>query len=49
MVSQSPSVILQWIESITAPEGGQPHFEVVPHSTQKKALEAAEQWMIQGR
>ena len=49
MVSQSPSVIRQWIESVTAPEGAVPHWRVFPHPTQKKALEAAEQWMIQGR
>ena len=49
LVSQSPSVIRQWIESVTAPEGGPPHWRVFPHLTQKKALEAAEQWMNQGR
>ena len=47
MVSQSPSVIRQWIESVTAPEGSPPHWRVFPHLTQKKALEAAEQWMNQ--
>ena len=49
MVSQSPSVIRQWIDSVTAPEGGEPHWRVFPHMTQKKALEAAEQWINQGR
>ena len=45
MVSQSPSVIRQWIDSVTAPEGGAPVWRVFPHPTQKRALEAAEQWM----
>jgi Protein of unknown function (DUF1570) len=49
MVSQSPSVIRQWLESVTAPEGEQPHWRAFPHLTQKKALEAAEQWMMGGR
>ncbi len=49
LVSQSPSVIRQWIESITVPQGGEAHWQVLPHPTQKKALEAAEQWMSQGR
>ena len=49
MVSQSPSVIRQWIESVTAPEGGPPQWRVFRHPTQKKALEAAEQWMAEGR
>lgn len=49
MVSQSPSVIRQWIESVKAPEGGPPQWRVFRHPTQKKALEAAEQWMNEGR
>ncbi len=49
MVSQSPSVIRQWLESVTAPEGGPPHWRVFPHPTQKRALEAAEYWMNEGR
>jgi hypothetical protein len=49
MVSQSPSVIRQWIDSVTAPEGGPPHWQVFPHLSQKKALEAAEHWMADGR
>jgi hypothetical protein len=48
MVSQSPSVIREWLESITVPEGGEPRWRALPHFTQKKALEAAEQWMLQG-
>jgi hypothetical protein len=45
MVSQSPSVIRQWIDSVTAPEGGVPQWRVIPHMTQKRALEAAEKWI----
>ena len=49
MVSQSPSVIRQWLDSIAAPEGGQPHWRFDPHLTRKKAVEAAEAWVMQGR
>jgi hypothetical protein len=49
MVSQSPKVIREWIASVTAPEGETPQCRVFPHPTQKKALEAAEQWMMEGR
>jgi hypothetical protein len=49
MVSQSPSVIRQWLESVNAPEGGQHHYQILPQPSQKKALETAEQWMMQGR
>ncbi len=49
MVSQSASVIRQWLESVAAPEGAQPRWRFVPHPTRKKAVEAAEAWVIEGR
>jgi Protein of unknown function (DUF1570) len=49
MVSQSPSVIRQWLESVVAPEGGEHHYRILPQLSQKKALETVEQWMMQGR
>ena len=48
MVSQSPSVIRQWLGSVAAPEGGQPRWQILRQPSQKKALEAAEQWMSHG-
>jgi hypothetical protein len=49
MVSQSPSVIRQWLESATAPEGGPSHWQALPHRSRATAVQAAEQWMTQGR
>ena len=48
MVSQSPSVIRQWLESVTVPEGGQPHWEFLPQPNRNKAIEVVEHWMHQG-
>ncbi len=49
MVSQSPSVIRQWVEAVTHPQGAEPNFLVVPNPTRKQAIEFVEQWMRQGR
>jgi hypothetical protein len=49
MVSQSPSVIQQWVQSMTAPEGEVPRWQAFPHPTRKQALEAVEQWASQPR
>ena len=49
LVSQSPSVVRQWIDSVTAPEGGPAQWRVFPHPTRKRALEAAEQWIHESR
>jgi hypothetical protein len=48
LVSQSPSMIRQWFEAISAPQGGPPSWQVLPHSTRARALWTAEQW-IQGQ
>ncbi len=50
MVSQSPSVIRQWIESGHGRfRRGIPSGESSAIRPRKKALEAAEQWMTEGR
>ncbi|WP_435011005.1 DUF1570 domain-containing protein [Tundrisphaera lichenicola] len=48
MVSQSPSVIRQWIESASSPEGGLPHWQALPYRSRATALHAAEQFLMQG-
>ncbi len=45
MVSQSPSVIRQWLESVSSPQGGPASWEFIPHPTKARALVTAEQWM----
>lgn len=45
MVSQSPSVIRQWIESISSPQGGPTSWDLIPHPTKARAQLTAEQWM----
>ena len=45
MVSQSPLVIRQWIDSISNPGGGAPHWEALPQPTRSRAIIAAEQWL----
>lgn len=45
MVSQSPLVIRQWIDTISNPQGGAPHWEAHPLPTRTKALIYAEQWL----
>lgn len=45
MVSQSPSMIRQWIESTTSPRGGEPHWQAIPHPTKARALLTVEQWI----
>ncbi len=49
MVSQSPSVIRQWLESANAPEGGPSHWQALPHRRRGEAVQAADQFMMQGR
>jgi hypothetical protein len=48
LVSQSPSVIRQWLDAVPSPHGGSPRWEVFPHPTRTRALLTAERW-IQGR
>ena len=49
MVSQSPSIIRQWLESSAAPEGGPTRWQALRHPTHARAVLAAEQWLMQGR
>jgi hypothetical protein len=44
MVSQSPSVIRQWIDSASA-RGAAPRWRVVPHPTRARAVLAAREWV----
>jgi hypothetical protein len=48
MVSQSPSMIRQWIETSTNPRGAEPRWQILPHPTRARALITAEQWMGNG-
>ena len=48
MVSQSPSVIRQWIETTTVPGAADPRWQILPHPTRARALITAEQWMGNG-
>jgi hypothetical protein len=48
MVSQSPSMIREWLESVAVPQGGEPRWETHPHPSRNKAIEAVEQWMGHG-
>ena len=45
MVSQSPQMIQQWVQDMTAPHGAEPNWEAVPRSTRARAILAAEEWM----
>jgi hypothetical protein len=45
IVSQSPSMIRQWLENMSTPNGGPPNWEVLPHPTRARALLTAKQWL----
>ena len=45
IVSQSPSMIRQWLESVNTLDGAPPSWEALPHPTRARALLTAEQWM----
>ena len=45
MVSQSPSMIRQWIENSTSPRGGDPRWQILPYPTKARALLMIEQWV----
>jgi hypothetical protein len=49
MVSQSPSVIRQWLETVSLPQGGPPHWDFLPQPNRNKAIEVVEEWMLQGQ
>jgi hypothetical protein len=44
IVSQSTSVIRQWLETMSAPDGAPPTWKALPHPTRARALMTAEQW-----
>jgi Protein of unknown function (DUF1570) len=48
MVSQSPSMIREWIGAVTIPQGVEPHWQCIPHPNRNKAIEAVEHWMREG-
>ena len=45
LVSQSPSMIRQWIDEITQPDGGEPSCKIDPQPTKSRAMLVAEQWL----
>ena len=45
IVSQSPSMIRQWLETVSAAGGAPPTWEAVPFPTRARALLSAEEWM----
>jgi hypothetical protein len=45
IVSQSPSMIRQWLETVSVADGAVPSWKMVPHPTRGRALLSAEQWM----
>jgi hypothetical protein len=45
IVSQSPSMIRQWLETVNTMEGAPPTWEAVPHPTRARAWFTAEQWI----
>ena len=48
MVSQSPSVIRQWVETANNSSGGTAQWQVVPHPTRTRAVLTADGWISQG-
>jgi hypothetical protein len=45
IVSQSTSMIRQWLETVSVVDGDPPSWKAVPHPTRGRALMSAEQWM----
>jgi len=45
MVSQSPLVIRQWIQTTTSPKGAQPRWQMLPHLSKARALLEAHQFI----
>jgi hypothetical protein len=45
LVSQSPSIIRQWLDTVSSADGAPPTWEALPHSTRARALLTAQQWM----
>ena len=45
IVSQSPSMIRQWLETVSTPDGGTASWEVIPRPTRARALLTAKEWL----
>jgi hypothetical protein len=45
MVSQSPSMIQQWIQEMNSPRGAAPNWQISPQSTRTRASIVAEEFM----
>ncbi len=45
MVSQSMSMIEQWVDTVTNPRGNAPEWQPIPHTTRAQAVLYAQQWM----
>ena len=45
IVSQSPSMIRQWIENSTSQAGGEPRWQVLTYPTRARALQNIDQWV----
>jgi hypothetical protein len=45
IVSQSTSMIRQWLETVSVADGAPPSWKALPHPTRARALLTAEQWM----
>lgn len=45
MVSQSMSMIEQWVDTVTNPRGTAPQWQPIPHPTRAQAVLYAQQWM----
>jgi hypothetical protein len=48
IVSQSPSMIRQWLETVRNPQGDEPVWDAVPFPNRTPALATAQQW-VRGR
>ncbi len=49
MVSQSPSLIRQWVETASNQGDGQVHWEPIAHPNRTRAVMTADSWVHQGR
>ncbi len=49
MVSQSPSLIRQWVETASSQGDGQVHWEPIAHPNRTRAVMTADTWVHQGR
>jgi hypothetical protein len=45
LVSQSPSVILQWVDQLRDPRGGPPRWQAQPFDTRARAFLATQAWI----